>query len=402
MKMMQNKWKIAILNTGSVNNRKGQFNNVHERIKHLQAVNDVEVDVYLIRHYDSWAFRLLRNKKEFKENISIVDEVKYNNLWVKHKLWDYILTYRLKRKDISCKSQLEQYVSLFKNYDLLSVHALPDMYLAYMVKQKYGIPFVNTWHGSDINIWPFVNKKGFETTKLLIENAEHNFFVSKRLCQISDKITKTNNKSHLYTGPSDIFCEKTIVDKQKIREELNIQSKYLIGYIGNLVQVKNILCLPDIFSAVNARMGGVYFIVVGDGELGDKLKKHMNKKGVNNVIYTGKMKPERIPTIMSSLDILLLPSINEGMPRVALEALISGVHVVGSDVGGIPEAIGKENTFALNGDFVKNISNRIIEILINKEEPKLLASEFSWDRAVEKELKVYAEILNKKNKKDLF
>ena len=396
---MQNKWKIAILNTGSVNNRKGQFNNVHERIKHLQAVSEVDADAYLIRHYDSWAFRFLRNKKELKENISVRDGVKYNNLWVKHKLWDYILTYRLKRKDISCKSQLEQYVSLFKNYDLLSVHSLPDMYLAYLVKQKYGIPFVNTWHGGDINVWPFVNKKGFKTTKLLMENAEHNFFVSKRLQQISDKITKTNNKSHLYTGPSDIFYKQRIVDKQKLREDLNIQSKYLIGYIGNLVSEKNVLCLPDIFSTLNAFMDGFYFIVVGDGVLENKLKKRMEKKGINNVTYTGKIEPERILTIMSSLDILLLPSITEGMPRVALEALVSGVHVVGSDAGGIPETIGKENTFTLNGDFVKNISHRIIEILINKEEPKLLASEFSWDRSIEKELKVYAEILNKKIKK---
>ncbi len=77
------------------------------------------------------------------------------------------------------------------------------------------------------------------------------FFVSKRLQQTSDKIAKTNNKSHLYTGPSDIFYKRSISDKQKLREELNIQSKYLIGHIGNLVHVKNILCLPCWRDAIN-------------------------------------------------------------------------------------------------------------------------------------------------------
>lgn len=48
--------KIAILNTGSTNNRKGVFNSVHGRIKHLKALEDVEVDVYLIQHYDSWSY----------------------------------------------------------------------------------------------------------------------------------------------------------------------------------------------------------------------------------------------------------------------------------------------------------------------------------------------------------
>jgi len=71
--------KIAILNTGNTNNRKGAFNNVHERIKHLQEVPHIEVDVYLIRHYDNWVFRLLRDKKDVKEDITIVDGVKYHN-----------------------------------------------------------------------------------------------------------------------------------------------------------------------------------------------------------------------------------------------------------------------------------------------------------------------------------
>jgi len=44
--------KIAVLNTGSIKNRKGAFNNVHERIKHIQEVDGIDVDVYLIQHYD--------------------------------------------------------------------------------------------------------------------------------------------------------------------------------------------------------------------------------------------------------------------------------------------------------------------------------------------------------------
>lgn len=49
------------------------------------------------------------------------------------------------------------------------------------------------------------------------------------------------------------------------------------------------------------------------------------------------------------------------MPRVTLEAKACGVHVVGSDRGGIPESIGSENCFTLDDQFVNNISNRITE-----------------------------------------
>lgn len=385
--------KIAVLNTGSINDRKGAFNNVHDRIKHLQVVKGVKVDAYLIRHYDDWVFRLLRNKTELKEDISEVDGVKYNNLWVKHKIIDHILTIRLKIKDISCKSQLDNYLYIFKDYDLLSVHSLPDMYIAYLVKQKYGIPFVTTWHGSDINVWPFVNKKGFETTKLIIENADYNFFVSKRLLLTSDKIAKTSNKDYLYTGPSENFHKMTLQEKNKLRNQLNLTSKYLIGFIGNLFDIKNVLVLPNIFHSINKEFEGVSFIIVGNGKLSNELKKKMHKYRVENVIFTGKVEPEKIPNIMACLDILLLPSKNEGLPLVTLEALTNGVQVVGSDVGGIPESIGEENAFPLDNNFVQNVSNRVVEIIKNGEEPKPLSDEFSWDRAIEKEMKVYTSIL---------
>jgi glycosyltransferase involved in cell wall biosynthesis len=121
----------------------------------------------------------------------------------------------------------------------------------------------------------------------------------------------------------------------------------------------------------------------------------MNKREVDNILYFGKVNPENIPDIMSSLDILLLPSLNEGMPRVTLEALACGVHVVGSDVGGIPESIGEENAFALDENFIKNISDRIITLLQNGENPRPLSEEFSWKKAINKEMKVYSSILSR-------
>lgn len=385
--------KIAILNTGSIHNRKGAFNNVHERIKHLQEIPHNEIDVYLVRHYDSWVFRLLRKLKDVKEDISIVDGVKYNNLWVKHKMFDYILTYRMRNKDISCRSQLDRFVDLFKDYDLLSVHALPDMYIAYLVKQKYGIPFVTTWHGSDINVWPFVNRKGFKTTKLILENADFNFFVSKKLMSVSNRITEKGSKDYLYSGPSDIYLNPPQENKELLRNKWDISSNYLVGFIGNMVAIKNVMILPDIFRKIQDGLHDVSFIVVGDGKLLNKLKIKIEEYNLKNVKYTGKLLPGEIPEVMSSLDLLLLPSLNEGMPRVTLEALAYGVPVVGSDVGGIPESIGYENCFKLDNDFVNNISSRAVEILDKGEKPNELSKEFSWDSTLKKEMDVYERII---------
>lgn len=392
--------RIAILNTGNTNNRKGAFNNVHERIKHIKRLKEVQVDAYLIRYIDSWMFRLVRNRfnpnniiKETIETVITIDGVSYTNLYVKHKIIDYILTYRLNIKDIASKSQLNQFVDQFKDYDLLSVHAIQDMYIAFLVKQKYGIPFVTTWHGSDINVWPFVNKEGFKTTKLILENADFNFFVSRKLMHTSDKITKKGKKDYLYSGPADIYIHPPRHSKEYVRNELKISTKYLVGYIGNMVPIKNVMILPDIFRRIQSILHDVSFIVVGNGDLLNNLKAKAIEYNIQNISFTGKLLPEEIPAIMYSLDLLLLPSLNEGMPRVTVEALSLGVPIIGSNVGGIPESIGKTNCFNLDNDFIKNISNRAIEILKNVTIPDPLSIEFSWENTVEKEMNVYKKLL---------
>jgi len=385
--------RIAIIFTGDINNRKGKFNNIYERINQLKKVSGLDVDVFLIQYKYSWLFKKFKKVNLALEENSIINGITFKNLMVKLTLAEYISTYRLKLQDIACKKQLSKYEHRFKEYDILSVHGLLDLSLASSVKKKYGIPFVMTWHGSDINRYPFTNKKTFKSVKFFLEYADYNFFVSKELKRVSDKIAITNDKSHLYTGPSEIFNKKSSLEKTKIRENLNISSKHIIGFIGNIMPIKNVLVLPEIFREIQNKTNDVGFLIIGDGFLLDALQKQIEILNISNVIYMGKVQPEEVPDLMNALDVLLIPSLNEGLPRVTLEAQACGVHVVGSDVGGIPEAIGEKNCFKLGDGFTKNISNRVIEILENYEKPQSLSVEFSWDETIRKELKVYKSVI---------
>lgn len=384
---------IAVISSGNTTNRKGLFNNVQERIKHLKSKKCVNVDVFFIQHYDDWCFRLLRSNKYLIEDKTSVDGVVYNNLWILHSFFDSVLTNILKCRDITGKSQIIQYIDRFKNYDLLSVHTLDSMYLAHIVKEKYAIPYVMTWHGSDINILPFRSRKTFNTVKNLMIDADFNFFVSKALMKTSEQIATTNNKDYLYTGPADIFMEKHDFSRIDLRVKYGINTKYVIGFVGNLIKIKNVLSLPGIFDIVRNHLDDVSFLIAGDGNLGNELKKKFKEKGLTNVVMLGRVEPSKMVEIMHCLDVLVLPSLNEGMPRVILEAVCSGVNVVGSDVGGIPELIGNANSFVLDESFEKNIAERILEILRAGEKPKCLSSEFSWKSSVCKEVDVYSKIV---------
>ncbi len=385
--------KIAIIFTGDLNNRKGKFNNIYERISYLKKIKSLEIDVFLIQYNYSWLF-----KKFKKVNVDLgchaeMNGVFFNILWINLTLFEYLITHKFKLKDIACKNQLGKYVDLFENYDMLSVHDLLSSQLATLVKQKTNTPFVITWHGSDINTYPFNNQQTFKTVKFFLENTDYNFFVSKKLKTVSDKIAQTNIKSHLYSGPSENFYQKPLNEKILLKNKFNITSQFVVGFIGNLVPIKNVSVLPDIFSKIQNKISNVSFLIIGDGPLLESLQKEIKVLNIQSVLYTGKIHPEKIPDYMNVLDVLLLPSLNEGMPRVTLEAQACGVNVVGSNVGGIPEAIGEENCFVLNQTFNQNVSNKIVDMLTNNKPPKSLSDDFSWDKTIEKEMSIYKSIL---------
>lgn len=387
--------KIAKIFIGDPNNQKGYFNNVMARTKHLMGV-EKDVDCYMIRSCFDFILRGLKGRFSSvkKEEYTVVDGIRFKNIWLSLSWYDYILTYRLHRKVISNGKKLNKYITDFKEYDLLSVHGIEAIYLAGKVKEKYNIPFVSTWHGSDINISPFYNDITRNEVKQLLDLANHNFFVSEKLKDTAFKISSRNNKEVLYTGPATSFFRYVEQKINSLRKEYNITTEYVVGYIGNFVAIKNVLVLPLIFEQLQKIFqNNISFVIVGNGELEQQLDQLISANRINNVHNLGKQSPNKVPDIINCLDVLVLPSLNEGMPRVTLEAQACGVHVVGSDRGGIPESIGNENCFALDNDFVENISNRIVDILRNEEQRPTLPQKFSWDKAVAREIEVYRECL---------
>ena len=388
--------KIAKTLIGNPDDRKGFFNNVIERTKHLIEV-EPEVDCYLIRVENGLILRLL--KRQFRtsnrEDFSIIEGIKFRNIWIQMGLLNYLITHRLHKRIVLSEKQLSSYVKHFEKYDLLSSHGIEAIFLSALVKRKFGIPFVSTWHGSDINITPFQGSILRNESKRLLEYADHNFFVSQKLLDTSEKISTEAKKSVLYTGPSSIFYKYTDTQKQVLRDQYNIQTSYVIGFIGNFVSIKNVLVLPTLFKKIQEEINDISFVVIGNGGLGSQLTSDFMEQGINNLHMLGKLSPEKIPDIMNIFDLLVLPSLNEGMPRVTLEAQACGVHVVGSNRGGIPEAIGNENCFELNDGFIDNAVSRISELLKGEVENPVLPEKFSWINAIKKELLVYKHAYSK-------
>src|SRR3712207_7374469 len=78
-------------------------------------------------------------------------------------------------------------------------------------------------------------------------------------------------------------------------------------------------------------------VVVGDGP--DRERVHALAAGLPRVHLTGFVEHTAVPAVLASLDVLVLPSAYEEMGSVLVEAMVAGLPVVASDVGGIPEVV---------------------------------------------------------------
>lgn len=396
--------KIAIISSGDLSEMKGIMNYVHEKAKHLQQTTSLTCDIYILRSESSLLFSLLTkksikglvSKRHLMEKITYYDGVSYHNLWYSYGLFSNIFVTKLRKQPLG-DYVVARFLRIFKDYDVVASHTLVGHYLAAKIKQKYKIPFVATWHGSDINVDPFKYSVSKKYTSVILKNADANLFVSRALLEASGRVYSSGRKDVIYTGPSEFFKRLSIDEVLKYRNEHQSRDgEIILGFIGNLIPIKNVLKIPEILAIVRRKLqknSKFIFWVAGNGSLQEQLEEQLKRYNIPYKFF-GKLLPREIPLFMNCLDVLLLPSLNEGLPLVALEAKKCGVHVVASNVGGIKECIGEQNCFNLDDKFSENMSTRIVQILSSKEPVTPLDPVFSWESAIEKEVEIYNNILN--------
>lgn len=108
----------------------------------------------------------------------------------------------------------------------------------------------------------------------------------------------------------------------------------VVLFVGNLVDIKN----PDVLVRAHARLPGVRLVLAGGGPLEGALRRMAGELGTGDrVEFAGRLAAPEVARRMQAADLLCLPSRNEGVPNVILEAFASGLPVVASRVGGISE-----------------------------------------------------------------
>jgi glycosyltransferase involved in cell wall biosynthesis len=141
---------------------------------------------------------------------------------------------------------------------------------------------------------------------------------------------------------------------------------HLIGSVGRLVPVKNHLGLVTAFHAIKRNIPDAHLAIVGNGGLKDIILTHAGDLGLSRSLSIIPTTPD-IARFYGALDLFVLSSHSEGLPLTVLEAFASGLPVVTSAVGGIPEIITNgTNGYTVPRDNASALAEKATELLLNK------------------------------------
>jgi glycosyltransferase involved in cell wall biosynthesis len=113
-----------------------------------------------------------------------------------------------------------------------------------------------------------------------------------------------------------------------------------VVFIGRLAAEKGVPILLDAFTEVHARRPSVHLTIVGDGRERWTLETRARALGIAGAVrFTGYQTPNQVRHWLHTADVVVLPSLAEGVPVVLMEAMASGVPVVATRVGGVSELV---------------------------------------------------------------
>ena len=269
--------------------------------------------------------------------------------------------------DLALAARMHEAV-VMHGLEILHCHyALPHATSAWIARemlraQKRDVKVITTLHGTDITIVgqdPSFNA----ITKFSIERSD-------RLTAVSEFLRRETYEAFGCTacdvGVIHNFIDPTVYNRSAypplLRKQLG--EGPILMHISNFRRVKRVRDVVQIFGRVNDQIPS-HLVMVGDGPDRSEAEEESRKLGVDQrVHFLGKI--DNVAPLLASADLFLLPSQSESFGLSALEALASGVPVIGTDAGGVPEVVRDGETGYLCGvGDVEGMSRHAIEILSN-------------------------------------
>lgn len=273
------------------------------------------------------------------------------------------------------------------HYDcLLLSWGYPDAAAASWLSRHLGIPYVVKVHGSDLNVKA---EQGLIRPQIrqALRGAQGVVAVSQALADKAVAMGVDPARVHvLYNGVEpNLFTPGSLSDA---RSKLSLpQDERILLYVGNLKDAKGCLDLLEAFPRVLATHPDANLLFVGSGPARDALLQRATALGcAERVRLVGAVEHFALGDWFRAADLLCLPSHNEGVPNVVLEAMACGTPVVATRVGGIPEVLPEHAGILVDAHDRIGLEGALIDALgkpWDSDHIAAHASRFRWDENIQ-------------------
>jgi glycosyltransferase involved in cell wall biosynthesis len=307
-------------------------------------------------------------------------------------------------------TSLKTFLESVKSSDLIHVHGHPYLssLLAAKIAKRYSKPLVLTQHNT------FIAYKG-----ILWDHIEwmNDYAIGKQVLKEADKIVVVSNATKNYVLSLDAAPEKVEVlhngvdlnrfrpltgIKDEMRKKLGIsKDSCVVLTVRRLVYKNGIDTLIESAKIAIRKNPRLVFVVVGKGPDFAQVKGRIEQLGIQeNFKLTGFVSDEDLPVYYNTADFFVLPSKSgEGLPLVALEAMSCGVPVIATDVGGTSEVMNEDYGKLVPPNSPEALAEAVLEFserdfsALRKDLRVMVEQKYSWDKNVEKLVKIYEELI---------
>jgi len=325
---------------------------------------------------------------------------------------------------------------LFKKVDIIHAHNRDAAFIAYLVGKLTRRPFITEIHQYDMFCFRngmFFYKNKFcggpqigkcakctgrnlliFTTQFMfsrfIMNATENLIVPGKY--VREIIKRLFPRSKMHIIPNGINHEYYKVDLSKIqlREYFKLKNEaQILLFVGRFVPEKGPHVVINSIPFIISKFNKIQVVLVGFGPLESYLNKLIEEKGISEFVkIIGKMENKEVKKIYRASDIFILSSIiPDPFPNVVLEAMVSGLPVICTNMGGQLEMVKNNvNGIIISPNNPKQLADAVLDIILNKKMEKMgqksieLSQNFSWNKKAKDLISLYEEIIRQESSCD--
>lgn len=288
-------------------------------------------------------------------------------------------------------------------FDLIHAYFLPQAGFVAAYAGKYlNIPSVVSIRGNDIERAAFDPSK-FSHVMYALQNASA---ITTNASELAKKAKAfIDREIHLIPNGIDTEHFKPMERNEMLAETLNLQPSTfsVIGFVGELREKKGLATLLNAYAQAN-KIRPISLLIVGEIRPGDDRSVFGEFRSAHpdlQIIVTGHIPHKDLPAYYSLMDVFVHPSLRDGMPNAALEAMACGKALIATPVGGVLDILedGK-NGIAVNVNDADRLSKIILELsgdpdkreLLGKNARDLVVKRFTLEKELEANLAVYRSL----------